>query len=86
MQLHPVAQSKGELQEVHGSSCSPTQAHQDELAAVTDIPTLWRCSFHAKSSGHVFPSEQMVQLINLKLAAEHEKKQAIKAVWQDEVR
>ena len=30
--------------------------------------------------------KQMVQLIKLELAAEHEKKQAIKAAWQDEVR
>ena len=30
--------------------------------------------------------KQMVQLIRLELAAEHEKKQAIKAAWQDEVR
>ena len=104
MQLHSVAQSKGELQEVHGPSCSPTQACQDKLAAVTDIPTLWGCSSHAQSSGHVFPCDQspeevtdpqakqmnelkqMVQLIKLKLAAEHEKKWTIKAAWQDEVK
>ena len=97
MQLHPIAQSEGELQEVHGPSCSLTQAHQDELAGVADIPTLWGCSSHAQSSGHVFPSDQspeevtdpqakqmnelkqMVQLIKLELAAEHEKKQAIRA-------
>ena len=30
--------------------------------------------------------KQMVKLIKLELAAEHEKKQAIKAAWQDEVR
>ena len=30
--------------------------------------------------------KQMVQLIKLELAVEHEKKQAIKAAWQDEVR
>ena len=58
MQLHSIAQSKGELQEVHGPSCSPTQANQDELAAVTDIPTLWGCSFHDQSSGDVSPSGQ----------------------------
>ena len=39
-----------------GPSCSPTQANQDELAAVTDIPTLWGCSFHDQSSGDVSPS------------------------------
>ena len=58
MQLHSTAQSKGELQEVHGPSCSSTQAHQDELAAVTDIPILWGCSFHDQSSGDVFQSGQ----------------------------
>ena len=58
MQLHSIAQSKGELQEVHGLSCFPTQAHQDELAPVTDIPTLWGCSFHDQSSGDVSPSGQ----------------------------
>ena len=58
MQLHSIAQSKGELQEVHGPSCCPTQANQDELAAVTDIPTLWGCSFHDQSSGDVSPSGQ----------------------------
>ena len=58
MQLHSTAQSKGELQEVHGPSCSPTQAHQDELAAVTDIPILWGYSFHDQSSGDVSPSGQ----------------------------
>ena len=47
MQLHSVAWSKGELQEVHGPPCSPTQACQGELAAVTDIPTLQGCSIHA---------------------------------------
>ena len=104
MQLPSVAKSKGELQEVHGPSCSPTQARQDELAAVTDIPTLWGCFSHAQSSSHIFPSDQspeevtnpqakqmnelkqMVQLIKLELAAEHEKKQAMKAAWQDEVK
>ena len=30
--------------------------------------------------------KQMIQLIKLEVAAEHEKKQAIKAAWQDEVR
>ena len=53
-----IAQSKGELQEVHGPSCSPTQANQDKLAAVTDIPTLWGCSFHDQSSSDVSPSGQ----------------------------
>ena len=97
MQLHSVAQSKGELQEVHGPSCSPTQANQDELAAVTDILTLWGCSFHAQSSCDISLSgqspeevadpkakqidelKQMVMLIQLELAAEHEWKQAAKA-------
>ena len=104
MQLHSVAHSKGKLQEVHGPSCSPTQANQDELAAVTDIPTLWGCSFHAQSSCDISPSgqspeevanpgakqidelKQMVLLIQLELAAEHEQKQAAKAAWQDEVK
>ena len=58
MRLHSIAQSKGELQEVHGPSCSPTEACQDELAAVTDIPTLWGCSFHDQSSGDVSPLGQ----------------------------
>ena len=58
MQLHSVAQSKGELQEVHGPSCSPTQANQDELAAVTNILTLRGCSFHAQSSCDISPSGQ----------------------------
>ena len=58
MQLHSVAQSKGELQEVHGPSCSPTQANQDELAAVTDILTLRGYSFHAQFSCDISPSGQ----------------------------
>ena len=104
MQLHSVAQSKEELQEVHGPSCSPTQANQDELATVTDIPTLRGCSFHAQSSCDISPSgqspeevadprakqidesKQMVLLIQLESAAEHERKQAAKAAWQDEVK
>ena len=92
MQLHSVAQSIGELQEVCGPSCSPTQGHQDELAVVTDIPTLQSCSIHAQSSCDISPSgqspeevaypkakqidelKQMVLLIQLELAAEHEEK------------
>ena len=56
MQLHSVAQSKRELQEVHQPSCSPSQTNQDDLAAVTDILTLWGCSFHAQSSCDISPS------------------------------
>ena len=58
MQVHSIAQSKGELQKVHGPSCSPTQVCQDELAAVTDILTLQGCSCHDQSSGDVSPSGQ----------------------------
>ena len=58
MQLHSVAQSNGELQEVHGPSCSPTQANPDELAAGTDIPTLQGCSIHAQSSFDISTSGQ----------------------------
>ena len=81
MQLHSIAQSKGELQEVHGPSCSPTQARQDELAAVTDIPTLWGCSLHDQSSGDVSPSGQSPEEVaDAKAKQMEEQKQRIQLI------
>ena len=48
-QFPPTTQFKEELQAVNAPSCSPTQAHQDELAASTDIPKLQEYSFHSQS-------------------------------------
>ena len=46
-QFPSTTQSEEELQAVNGPSCSPTQAHQDELAASTDIPKLQEYCFHS---------------------------------------
>ena len=48
-QFPSTTQSEEELQTVNGPSCSPAQAHQDELAAVTNIPGLHECSSHSQS-------------------------------------
>ena len=46
-QFPSTTQSEEELQAVNGPSCSPTQAHQNKLAAITDIPRLEEYSFNS---------------------------------------
>ena len=56
-QFPATTPSEGELQAVNGPSCSPTLAHQDELAAITDIATLQECSFHPHSLSDIYPAQ-----------------------------
>ena len=49
--------SEGELQAASGLSCSPTLAHEDELAAITYIATLEECSFHPQSLSDIYPAQ-----------------------------
>ena len=56
-QFPATTPSVGELQAVNGMSCSPTLAHQDEMAAITDIATLQECSFHPQSLSDIYPAQ-----------------------------
>ena len=56
-QFPATSPSEGELQAVNGLSCSPTLAHQDELAAITDIATLQECSFHPQSLSDIYQAQ-----------------------------
>ena len=54
-QFPSTSQSEEELQAVNEPPCSPTKNHHDELAAITDILTLWDCSSHTSSPSEIFP-------------------------------
>ena len=56
-QFPSTTQSEEELQAVNGPSCSPTQSHQDEVAAVTDIPRLQEYSVDSQSLSDISPAQ-----------------------------